>query len=1096
MPYSSGRARGGEATGGGRRRRRRGNPDVGGRAIDATRGMRRAARECARECARAPAPPRDVVTRAVRDCRVFAIVARISESRVSARDVVRSRIVFAAGASPLVATRVSRGRRRRPDVVRTPPRDRRDVFLSDASPRVARGVPPRPSLVARASRRRRRLLAPLGAFSRPRARRPAARAPPRERRGARPSARPLLARAPRGEGVVPRVRAHQRGRATRSGRRARARRRGRQREPSRTRQRQRRPEPDPGARDVRRVGGTLRAEPSAGSARRGPEVRDAPRGGAPVRSIGRVERAVVGQLDARARQASRVRRDRVPRERDPRPRVVGARGPPPARRERAQAAARVHRALGARQVGRQGARSRRRSDARSKRSDALARGDDVAARPAARPPKPRQRRVGGRDDGRRARRRRVARVRRRRASLRRRVFFGGEERKQRLSRRRLGAKKTRAPERLQRALGAREAPDARPSLGGESGGPFVCDARDARSRGDGDGAGDVFPRIVQRALRVRGVRRGVAFPRRDAGRARARASRTIRRANAREEAANVAWYLAKMETHPEQRGGAAEWRRSGAFSASPSESSETLARESSASARRERGGPSRRRASLRAAALARLEHLAPRASLVEIAMAFWSHALLGEAPSGSLRAALEARLTTLVAREGAGVADPGAHKQNLSNLVWAYAKSRTRPSEAAWRALDLLADRTVTAFGTKDLCLAAWGYAALGRRPRSDATWARFNDALEKHADAFEPDELASAACARARPRVRPERTGRALRRARVAKARGAQRGGFRADGVAPGRVPRVARRSRAPPADPRRLVRREKTRPRENKENENPAESNPESFPFLAAARDAWRAQRQAQSASQRLVGDALTRLGVAHVPEHDFDADQATDFFLPAHDVAVEFDGPTHFYADERVPDARTRLRNLFLARRCRAIAALPYWGLEAARAEGGDDAVDRWVAREIERQTGADVRGNPAGEGRVDDKGGRLADARGNPAGGGRFEGRVRGIDYAQVDALIVDGFEDAAARWTRALPARRAADLGETDARGERRRGTPRDARRRRGGGRDEEASGAARGGDARGERDEGGWGVGEERARLFHRARASARDSYE
>ena len=367
MPYSSGRARGGEATGGDADAGGAETPDVGGRAIDATRGMRRAARECARECARAPAPPRDVVTRAVRDCRVFAIVARISESRVSARDV-RSRIVFAAGASPLVATRVSRGRRRRLDVVRTPPRDRRDVFLSDASPRVARGVPPRPP-----SSRAPRVavgasLAPLGAFSRPRARRPAARAPPRERRGARPSARPLLARAPRGEGVVPRVRAHQRGRATRSGRRARARRRGRQREPSRTRQRQRRPEPDPGARDVRRVGGTLRAEPSAGSARRGPEVRDAPRGGAPVRSIGRVERAVVGQLDARARQASRVRRDRVPRERDPRPRVVGARGPPPARRERAQAAARVHRALGARQVGRQGARSRRRSDARSKRS--------------------------------------------------------------------------------------------------------------------------------------------------------------------------------------------------------------------------------------------------------------------------------------------------------------------------------------------------------------------------------------------------------------------------------------------------------------------------------------------------------------------------------------------------------------------------------------------------------------------------------------------------------------------------------------------------------------------------------------------------------
>ena len=552
------------------------------------------------------------------------------------------------------------------------------------------------------------------------------------------------------------------------------------------------------------------------------------------------------------------------------------------------------------------------------------------------------------------------------------------------------------------------------------------------------------------------------------------ASRTIRRANA-QEAANVAWYLAKMETH-EERGGVAAKRRSGAFSASPSESSETSARESSASARRERGGASRRRASLRAAALARLEHLAPRASLVEIAMAFWSHALLGEAPSGSLRAALEARLTTLVAREGAGVADPGAHKQNLSNLVWAYAKSRARPSEAAWRALDLLADRTVKAFGTKDLCLAAWGYAALGRRPRSDATWARFNDALETHADAFEPDELASAAWARAairacdpsEPDVRfDERAWRRLA--------GLNAGDFeRTESLLVAYHAWRVGRELLPPTGDDAFERRRA--PRDSaKENENPAESDPESFPFLAAARDAWRAQRQAQSASQRLVGDALTRLGVAHVPEHDFDADQATDFFLPAHDVAVEFDGPTHFYADERVPDARTRLRNLFLARRCRAIAALPYWGLEAARAEGGDDAVDRWVAREIERQTGADVRGNPAGEGRVADDGGRLADARGNPnpGGGGALRGtrtrnRLRsGRRFNRRRVRGRGGAVDASAS--------RAASGGprETDARGERRRGTPRGARRRRGGGRDEEASGAARGGDARGERDEGG-----------------------
>ena len=59
--------------------------------------------------------------------------------------------------------------------------------------------------------------------------------------------------------------------------------------------------------------------------------------------------------------------------------------------------------------------------------------------------------------------------------------------------------------------------------------------------------------------------------------------------------------------------------------------------------------------------------------------------------------------------------------------------------------------------------------------------------------------------------------------------------------------------------------------------------------------------------------------------------------DIYLPDHDVAVEFDGPFHFlHASDRARDKNTvltkngstKLRDLFLAKRCSRLLTVPYF------------------------------------------------------------------------------------------------------------------------------------------------------------------------
>jgi hypothetical protein len=122
----------------------------------------------------------------------------------------------------------------------------------------------------------------------------------------------------------------------------------------------------------------------------------------------------------------------------------------------------------------------------------------------------------------------------------------------------------------------------------------------------------------------------------------------------------------------------------------------------------------------------------------------------------------------------------------------------------------------------------------------------------------------------------------------------------------------------------------------------------------LMVEARDAWmRGVRDDStvSRSHRELAETFAELGVRHEVEHVTDDGYfSIDIYLPDHDVAVEYDGPSHYYYndsnsssrggggdDDNSPassrrTAKTELRNLFLTERCAKVVTVPWFEFDA--------------------------------------------------------------------------------------------------------------------------------------------------------------------
>ena len=180
----------------------------------------------------------------------------------------------------------------------------------------------------------------------------------------------------------------------------------------------------------------------------------------------------------------------------------------------------------------------------------------------------------------------------------------------------------------------------------------------------------------------------------------------------------------------------------------------------------------------------------------------------------------------------------------------------------------------------------------------------------------------------------------------------------------------------------------------------------------FERRAEELWFAQKKKVrvSAMQLEVGEALKRLGVAHVAEPPpFPGEFfGMDFHLPDFDVALECEGPHHYYAGARgtdtsrlrdpnapiapgqpgtVRNARTELRDAFPRARARGWARVPP---VVGSAQGVRDGRPRRLAR--------------AGTGKTDGGGGREGRPSGSNANG-EGNGRVaRPGGWTTVDGIV--------------------------------------------------------------------------------------------
>jgi hypothetical protein len=120
--------------------------------------------------------------------------------------------------------------------------------------------------------------------------------------------------------------------------------------------------------------------------------------------------------------------------------------------------------------------------------------------------------------------------------------------------------------------------------------------------------------------------------------------------------------------------------------------------------------------------------------------------------------------------------------------------------------------------------------------------------------------------------------------------------------------------------------------------------------------------------SRGQRSLARVFDELGVRHeVEQRTDDGYFSMDIYLPDHDVAVEFDGPTHYYhasessstswdASITTQTAKTELRDFFLAKQCAKVVTVPWF--EFAALENSPEKRRLYVKEKLAKEAGVGV------------------------------------------------------------------------------------------------------------------------------------------
>ena len=136
----------------------------------------------------------------------------------------------------------------------------------------------------------------------------------------------------------------------------------------------------------------------------------------------------------------------------------------------------------------------------------------------------------------------------------------------------------------------------------------------------------------------------------------------------------------------------------------------------------------------------------------------------------------------------------------------------------------------------------------------------------------------------------------------------------------------------------------------------------------LMVEAREAWMRNvldDNTTSSGQRELARVFGELGVKHQEERVTDDGYfSMDIYLPEYDVAVEFDGPSHYYHNStnsssssrdasRTKTAKTELRDFFLAKQCAKVVTVPWF--EFARVKHSPEKLRLYVKEKLAQDAG---------------------------------------------------------------------------------------------------------------------------------------------
>jgi hypothetical protein len=347
-------------------------------------------------------------------------------------------------------------------------------------------------------------------------------------------------------------------------------------------------------------------------------------------------------------------------------------------------------------------------------------------------------------------------------------------------------------------------------------------------------------------------------------------------------------------------------------------------------------------AEARAALEAAVVSVAPDPDMApqNVSNAMWASATLRWQLGFEARAALLAAVVRFA---------PGMKPQELSNTWWSFATRGWEPGAEARAVLEVAVVRAGLLMNAQEAANTAWSFATLGLMPGVQA-WAALEVAVVRVARDMTPQEVANSV----------------LGFLTLAATRGAPLSA---------RYPALWRAACGLSLHAFNVVVRSMLFQAYLIHTELVSGDVLDDVRFppriMHEARDAWMLQARDEvkmTKSHKQIASILGDLGIVHEVERLTDDGYfSVDVYVPDNDVALEFDGPTHFIASAGVGGAlddaphttrtmRTELRDMFLARRHRVVLSVPWFEYAELNGKGAAEKSE-YVATKL-RAAGVSV------------------------------------------------------------------------------------------------------------------------------------------